>query len=227
MIELQTQAAEPRENVRSYVYRTLYNNIMSVQLAPGTAMLEKEVASILETSRTPVREAFIHLAQERLLDILPQRGTFVAKLDMHVMEESRFMRVVLEEAVVREACKSFPEPYLQQLKQLIQEQHKAVDAGDPRGFYAADNSFHSTLFTGCDKQYVWQTLMQASRDYFRARTLNAFAEPIEIPLHIHEGIVAAIEAHDEAKGVALLHEHLTKFDTDVQQLKKTYPDYFL
>ena len=63
MIELQTQAAEPRENVRSYVYRTLYNNIMSVQLAPGTAMSEKEVASILETSRTPVREAFIHLAQ--------------------------------------------------------------------------------------------------------------------------------------------------------------------
>lgn len=69
--------------------------------------------------------------------------------------------------------------------------------------------------------------MQASRDYFRARTLNVFAEPIEIPLHIHEGIVAAIEAHDEAQGVDLVRKHVTKFDTDVQQLKKTYPDYFL
>lgn len=59
MIELTITPMEPRENVRAYVYRLLYHNIMAVRLTPGTAVSEQEVSSYLDISRTPVREAFI------------------------------------------------------------------------------------------------------------------------------------------------------------------------
>lgn len=100
MIDLEITPPLQRETVRSYVYRMLYDNIMSLHLPPGLAMSEQEVADLLKTSRTPVREAFIHLGQDHLLDILPQRGTFVARLHTQMIREARFMRVVMEEAVM-------------------------------------------------------------------------------------------------------------------------------
>ena len=56
---------EPRENVREYAYRVLYDNIMNLHLVPGTAMSEQELSTMLSVSRTPVREAFIRLSQKR------------------------------------------------------------------------------------------------------------------------------------------------------------------
>lgn len=55
MIDLTITPPLRRETVRSYVYRMLYDNIMSLHLTPGTAMSEQEVANLLKTSRTPVR----------------------------------------------------------------------------------------------------------------------------------------------------------------------------
>lgn len=115
MIELTITPMEPRENVRAYVYRLLYHNIMSVRLTPGTAVSEQEVSSYLDISRTPVREAFIHLSQDGLVEILPQRGTFISKIDTALIEENRFMRLTLERAVIRLACQDLPDMYLRQL----------------------------------------------------------------------------------------------------------------
>lgn len=115
MIDLTITPPLRRETVRSYVYRMLYDNIMSLHLTPGTAMSEQEVADLLKTSRTPVREAIIHLGQDRLLDILPQRGTFVSRLHTQMIREARFMRVVMEEAVMAEACQGLPESCLRNL----------------------------------------------------------------------------------------------------------------
>ena len=82
---------------------------MSVRLTPGTAVSEQEVSSYLDISRTPVREAFIHLSQDGLVEILPQRGTFISKIDTALIEENRFMRLTLERAVIRLACQDLPD----------------------------------------------------------------------------------------------------------------------
>ena len=99
----------PNETVREYAYRVLYENIMSLKLPPGTAMSEQELSGILNVSRTPVREAFIRLSQKGLLEILPQRGTFVSKIHTEQLAEFRFFRVTLERAIIELACQAFPE----------------------------------------------------------------------------------------------------------------------
>lgn len=222
MIDLEITPPLQRETVRSYVYRMLYDNIMSLHLPPGSAMSEQEVADLLKTSRTPVREAFIHLGQDHLLDILPQRGTFVARLHTQMIREARFMRVVMEEA-----CQGLPESCLRQLYEILERQQKAADAGDKRAFFEADNAFHETVFSGCGRPHIWQTLMRASLDYSRARVLNAFLEPKEIPLSVHEDMLKAIESHEGDKAARLVRQHMANQETGIRKLMQLYPDYFI
>lgn len=222
MIDLEITPPLQRETVRSYVYRMLYDNIMSLHLPPGSAMSEQEVADLLKTSRTPVREAFIHLGQDHLLDIFPQRGTFVARLHTQMIREARFMRVVMEEA-----CQGLPESCLRQLYEILERQQKAADAGDKRAFFEADNAFHETVFSGCGRPHIWQTLMRASLDYSRARVLNAFLEPKEIPLSVHEDMLKAIESHEGDKAARLVRQHMANQETGIRKLMQLYPDYFI
>ena len=202
MIDLTITPPLRRETVRSYVYRMLYDNIMSLHLTPGTAMSEQEVADLLKTSRTPVREAIIHLGQDRLLDILPQRGTFVSRLHTQMIREARFMRMILE------------------------LQKEMAESGNKWAFFQADNDFHEAVFSGCGRPHIWQTLMRASLDYSRARMLNTFLEPKNIPLSVHEDMLKAIEAHEGDKAARLVRQHMTNQETGIRTLMQLYPDYF-
>ena len=86
----------PQESTREFVYRFLNANIMHLRMPPGTSLTEQDIATLLSVSRTPVREAFIQLSHEHLLDILPQKGTYVSLIDLDSVEESKFMRETLE-----------------------------------------------------------------------------------------------------------------------------------
>ena len=72
---------QPSENARSYALRVLLHNIITLELAPGSAVSENELSQILKLSRTPVREALIELSKMGLVDIQPQRGSYIAKID--------------------------------------------------------------------------------------------------------------------------------------------------
>lgn len=124
----------PNETVREYAYRVLYENIMSLKLPPGTAMSEQELSGILNVSRTPVREAFIRLSQKGLLEILPQRGTFVSKIHTEQLAEFRFFRVTLERAIIELACQAFPDPWRTKLEFCIFEQGKFITSKDAENF---------------------------------------------------------------------------------------------
>ena len=208
MIELTITPMEPRENVRAYVYRLLYHNIMAVRLTPGTAVSEQEVSSYLDISRTPVREAFIHLSQDGLVEILPQRGTFVSKIDTALIEENRFMR-------------------LTQLDQSLNDQKEAMDAGDSARFMTLDNEMHGIIFAGCGKPHVWQTLMQANLDYLRSRALSVLnTEEMDIVYAKHQSLVTHIRQHETDQAERDINEHIDRIIIDLAALRAAHPDFF-
>ena len=92
------------ESARDYALRMLKKNIVSMAIKPGEMVSEKEIAMQLGISRTPVREALQDLAKWQMVEILPQRGSRVALIDYALVEESRFLRLVLEKAIVELAC---------------------------------------------------------------------------------------------------------------------------
>lgn len=107
------------ENARTYALRVLQYNIINLELVPGSTVSENELSAILNLSRTPVREALIELSKVGLVEIQPQRGSYIAKIDYELIEESRFMRLVLENAVLKLACESISQEYMDKLKEYL------------------------------------------------------------------------------------------------------------
>lgn len=219
---------DPRETVREYAYRVLYQNIMAMHLIPGTAMSEQELSLQLSVSRTPVREAFIRLSQQDLLEILPQRGTFVSKINTEQISEFRFLRVTIEKAIVELACQGLSEVHKDELARCLEEQAECVETKDTTRFFHSDNRFHETLYNGCSKSHIWQIIQNANLDYLRARMLNVTAEAEQLHrLYAqHQAIVEAILQHDTIRGITVMEEHINKVIGDVATLKKQYPEYF-
>ena len=103
------------------------------------------MSETFRVSRTPVREAFVRLAQEGLLNIYPQRGTFVAKIDLNHLEEARFVRENLEKAVLAEAGNGISSQALQALRTNLAAQTICRDAGDYQQMLDLDNEYHRII----------------------------------------------------------------------------------
>ena len=107
-------------SIRENVYRVIRENITSLQLAPGTTVSTQELAAKLQVSRTPVREAFIRLQKEDLVEITPQKGTMVSRIDLTRAEKERFIRESLETAILPLFLQNCTEPDLKELELLIE-----------------------------------------------------------------------------------------------------------
>ena len=119
-------------STRDAVYDSLRTLILQLELPPGTAISEKDISLKFNVSRTPVRDSFVRLAQEGLLEVYPQRGSYVSLIDIDLVEEARFMREQLEVAVVRLACASFPAERLAELERNLSQQRVSIEAHDYR-----------------------------------------------------------------------------------------------
>lgn len=112
-------ARRMRETGREYALRNLKDNIIHLELKPGSMVSENELAAQMGLSRTPVREALMELSKVRLVDVYPQRGSAVALIDYDLVEEARFMRDVLEGTVVELDCDMLTEDALVRLRENI------------------------------------------------------------------------------------------------------------
>ena len=144
-MKLEISEKKKYESIREYALRIMNKNLLNMNLAPGMALSEQEIANELEISRTPVREAFIRLAHDNLLDILPQKGTYVAKIDLGQVAESIFLRETMEHAIMQAACTTFSESSLQKLQSCLDLQELCVKRNDFPRFFEMDGTFWGHL----------------------------------------------------------------------------------
>jgi DNA-binding GntR family transcriptional regulator len=217
-----------QESAREYVYRLLRTNIINLTLQPGQNISEQEIAERLHVSRTPVREAFIKLAQEKLLDIYPQKGTYVSLIDTDQVEESKFVRETLEREVVQQACVSFPGEDLFQLQSCLALQELCITEKNYHKFFELDENMHATIFKGCKKGRTWSMLQQMNAHYNRVRMLNlAVGFDWEELISQHKELVRAIREKDKALAKRTIDRHLNKVVVDLEYLRGEYSHYFL
>lgn len=94
---------DPGVAVSPQLFLRLRNRIVRGELEPGTRLSEVDVAAFYSTSRQPVREAFIKLSEAGLIDIRPQRGSFVSRIDVASVLAAQFVREAVEADIVRAA----------------------------------------------------------------------------------------------------------------------------
>ena len=218
---------QPSENARSYALRVLLHNIITLELAPGSAVSENELSQILKLSRTPVREALIELSKMGLVDIQPQRGSYIAKIDYELVEESRFMRLVLENAVLALVCEGISPEHEEMLRANMEEETRHLEAGDYTRLFELDTDFHRLLFTSVGKARTYSIIHSQMVQFDRLRALSLKSLKPDKIVEDHENILYAIGRRDSELAEMLMTRHLTRHRVEKSELIKLYPDYFV
>ncbi len=86
------------------IHAVIRHDIILLRLRPGTRVSENELARRFGTSRTPVREALLRLVDEGLVEVWPQRGTFITPISLLAVRRARFVREAMEVAILRQAA---------------------------------------------------------------------------------------------------------------------------
>ncbi|MDG5787170.1 GntR family transcriptional regulator [Evansella sp. AB-P1] len=214
-------------STREFVYQRIKSQIINCELTPGTKMSEKETSDKLEVSRTPVREAFLTLAQEELLRIIPQSGTIVTKIDLQLVEEGRFVREHIEKAIVREACSKINTDQLFQLESNIKMQEFSYEKGNFQQLFELDGQFHTILFEICKKNRTNNIIKQMNSHFDRLRVLSlATVSNWEKVIHQHKDIVQYVSENKPDLAEKTMEQHLKLVIIEKDELRERYPEYF-
>lgn len=209
------------------VYLTLRDAILTLAYRPGQILRKQLVCELLGVSRSPVSEAVARLASEGLVTIMPQAGTFVARLSMEEIRESAFMREALELAAVEFLAPKITSDQILLLRRNLRIQEALAADWDLAGLFEKDAEMHLLMlsFTGFRRLPVMAgTVWLQVR---RARHLIV-PEPGRITeiLAEHRSIVDALAAGDARRGRRVMRGHLRQLLKYIEPLEESRPDLF-
>ena len=217
-----------RETGRDYALRIIKENIIRLELAPGSMVSENELAAEMGLSRTPVREALIELAKVKIVEIFPQRGSTVSLIDYDLVEEARFIRRVLECAVVELDCEMADEEGLRRLRENVRLQrfYYEQDSFYTDTLMELDNQFHTILFDIAHKPQAYALMDNIAIHFDRVRSMAlSTVKDIKI-VEDHEQLLDDIAHADKRAAGGTMELHLSRYKFDAAALREKYPDYF-
>lgn len=217
---------KPNETARDFAFRVLKENVISLEIKPGTMVSENEIAMELGISRTPVREAIIDLTKANVIEILPQRGSYVSLIDSKMVEEARFLRNVLDSAVIETACESQNSKLMTELEENVHLQEFYLDKGDAEKIYKLDNEFHRLIYTLGEKDIIYEMRSTIMIHFDRVRTLSVETVKDMKIVADHRAMLEAIKAGDKSRAVEMVHKHLSRYQVDENMIRGQFPEYF-
>ncbi|MEO3988724.1 GntR family transcriptional regulator [Pseudocitrobacter cyperus] len=217
----------PTQPVNQQIYRILRRDIVHCLIPPGTPLSEKDVSMRFDVSRQPVREAFIKLAENGLIQIRPQRGSYVNKISLSQVRNGCFVRQAIECAVARRAAGMVTDKQLYQLEQNLHQQRIAIDRQQHNDFFQLDDEFHQLLSLIADCQLAWDTIenIKAAIDRVRYMSLDHISSP-EMLLAQHHEIFTALEKRDPDLVEKAMTIHLQEISESVQLIRQEKLDWF-
>src|SRR5579871_4393846 len=191
------------------VYAHLRRGIRELSLPPGAPIRKEEIALALGVSRAPVSEAIARLADEGLVEVFPQHGSFVAPIRAADVRESLFIRTGLETEAMRRLAPVADAALMAALEANLADQRAALDAGDLERFYDLDESLHGLLFGAVESPSALRLLdgARAPLDRVRRLSLPETGRP-EATFAEHRRLVDAVASGDPELAAAAMRVHL-------------------
>lgn len=224
---MQRQYTVQVSSVQEMVYRTLRDKIVSMELKPGTTISTQEIADSMSVSRTPVREAFIRLQREDLLDVTPQRSTVVSKINMDRVYQERFIREALEIEVAQKFIEVATPEVLARMRRNIEKQYAAIEEQRYVDYLELDNALHQTAFTETHEDLGRSIVQQMNGHYDRIRLISVWeGQIVYTAMQEHEKYVDYIERKDALHARKLLRSHLQALRMQEEILLTNWSEYF-
>ncbi|MDI1245448.1 MAG: GntR family transcriptional regulator [Rhodoferax sp.] len=218
---------DPERSYTSQVHDVLQQAIVRGKLLPKTALSEATISSLIDVSRTPVREALAQLAEEQLVLIYRQVGTIVAPVRLSLLEEGRFVRSTLECANHVQLAQTITAEQMAEFGQIVQHQRHAVGTGQLDQFSELDELMHRRLFEFAGREHVWPMLETFKRQFDRVRwLLLGVSGHAERALQEHEQILAQMAARDMGGLGATVAAHINHITQHLAALREQAPSAF-
>ncbi len=198
-------------------YHEIRGLIVSLELAPGAVIDERELIERLEIGRTPVREALRRLAQERLVEVYPRRGMFVTGVDVRELARISEVREMLEPEAARLAAERATDADRAALAALVEE----LDRGgselmelDERIHRAVYRAAHNDLLEATLEQYYVLALRIWSIAIDRAHELEEAVEA-------HRTLLEAIQTGEGERAADTMRAHVQDFEQAMHRVLLT------
>lgn len=210
------------------VHRRLRDEILSMHRQPGAPISEKEIAAAHGVSRTPVREALLRLAEERLVEITPKSGTRVSLIPITALSDAMCAREALELMLVRMAASRARPSLVTGMRAIVEHQHECIASGDAAAFHDADEALHRAIADAAGHPGIWTMVLQIKVQLDRVRHLT-LPRPGRIGDVIceHEEVVEAIASGDVGRATAAMQAHFVSLKAALGVIRDANPEYFV
>ena len=212
-----------RRTLDGVIHDALRVRIISLTYPPGHMLFENDIAAEFGVSRTPVRQAFLRLAIDDLLQILPQRGARVSYLSKVKVRDAQAVRESLEVTAFADAARRWNEAdpgcraTLRELEDILEAQSAAVAAGDYVAFTRLDEAYHGAILRFSGNMTLLGLVGEMRAHLNRVRYLELQeAHHDAAALAHHHDILAAIRRNDVEATCRLLTAHLKMLE-DVRE----------
>ncbi|ROV59341.1 GntR family transcriptional regulator [Vibrio ponticus] len=199
------------------VAENLRLSIVSGELTLGQPLSEASLSEAFGVSKTPVREALFMLKQEGLIDIIPQKGSFVFKPDEKSIVELCNFRSYLEPVAVEESMRNAREDFLESLEICIVKMEHKLRNKDYKAFLLLDGEFHESFFHFCQNSFLQKSyqLVQYHIGAIRSH-LTSTDEAMEEILQDHRKIYEMLSAGELETAQATLRSHVLDIKTLIE-----------
>jgi DNA-binding GntR family transcriptional regulator len=195
---------------RDHAYHGLRRLLVLQQLKPGERIREPQWAQRLGVHRSALREAFVRLEAEGLIERGERTGYFVPELSEQDMQEITKLRLALECLAIEEICSS-PQPVsLEPMQRVVKELEQFVRREYSLGTLEADRRFHEELIDLAGSRRLSALYHRAPLPLIHNDTQDktAWREAAERTLREHRQILAALRDRNASKATNLLRNHL-------------------
>jgi DNA-binding GntR family transcriptional regulator len=203
------QRSVPRVNG---VYDRLRREILSGVIAPGEFLLEENLAERFKISRTPLREAFIHLYRDGLLQKGPYKGYVVTEVTLAIYREVFQLRLLLEPAAAKLAAQNpTADRFLDQAEQIVERMDSLAKSElTPEELLEAgglDSSFHRCIAQASGNKRLVKFIdeLASAREFSYAKYSN---RPVDETVREHRSVLRAIKSGGAAEAEQAMLQHI-------------------
>ena len=191
------------------VFEELKRAIISRTYQPGEILNERKLASEMDVSRTPVREAIQLLANEGWVKVIPWKGAVVQSVTLQDIEESMQLRMAIEPVVIDLVIYKIGEKEIGYLEKLFEEQVTLAQSGDAEKFILLDQEFHLFLAELTGNQRLCQ-IMRQLRDIHLRIGVEAMQQSHRFPeiIEEHGNILECLKTKEILGARRAMLEHL-------------------
>jgi len=215
-LQAQGLGKEASDTSANRAYEIIKHKIITLEMAPGSAIRESALADELQLGRTPIREALRLLQAEQLVATIPRRGMFVTNVSITDLQQIAEVRIELEGLAARLAAERATPEEVVRLEEHCDEAERSPDK-DPRRVIHTDRRLHIWIAEASHNDYL---VTEVDRYYTLSLRLWHLAlarvQTADLDVSVHRRVTEAIKDRDADRAEALMQEHIRNFHRSIR-----------